>query len=323
MIRTPMTELLGIEHPIILAGMGNVSLAGLVAAVSNAGGLGVLGGGFLPPEELRREIRAVKERTDKPFAVDLLVAENMPGVNDLLRVLYEEDVRIFVSGLGNPGALVKEMKEHGMTVLAMIGNTKHARRCAEAGVDGLVAQGTEAGGHTGRVATFPLVPAVVDAVAPLPVAAAGGIGDGRGLVAALALGASAAVVGTKFVATREAAGHEAYKQRVVSATEEDTLITKGYTGKSCRVIKNPYAESWIGREAEIEPFPVQMMKNWDKMQAAVEGGDTQVGIMPAGQVAGLIHEIESAADVVRNMMTEAEQILDGLGALRAHETAKR
>ncbi len=323
MIRTPMTELLGIEHPIILAGMGNISLAEIVAAVSNAGGLGVLGGGFLPPEELRREIREVKERTSKPFAVDLLVAENMPGVNDLLRVLYEEEVRIFVSGLGNPGALVKEMKGHGMTVLAMIGNTKHARRCAEAGVDGIVAQGTEAGGHTGRVATLPLVPAVVDAVSPLPVAAAGGIGDGRGLVAALALGASAAVVGTRFVATRDAGGHEAYKQRIVSATEEDTLITKAYTGKSCRVIRNPYAESWIGREGEIEPFPVQMMRNWDKMQAAVEGGNTDLGIMPAGQVSGLIHELESATDVVNGMMAEAEEILSGLAKLRAGEPAKR
>ena len=323
MIRTPMTQLLGIEHPIILAGMGNVSLAEIVAAVSNAGGLGVLGGGFLPPEELRREIREVKERTKKPFAVDLLVAESMPGVQDLLRVLYEEEVRIFVSALGNPGSLVEEMKAHDMTVIAMIGNTKHARRCAEAGVDALVAQGTEAGGHTGRVATFPLVPAVVDAVRPLPVAAAGGIGDGRGLVAALALGASAAVVGTRFVATREAGGHETYKQRIVSATEEDTLITKAYTGKSCRVIRNPYAESWIGREAEIEPFPAQMMKNWDKMQAAVEGGDTDVGIMPAGQVSGLIHEVESAADVVRGMMAEAEQILNGLAALQVKEPAKR
>lgn len=322
MIRTQMTELLGIEHPIILAGMGNVSLAELVAAVSNAGGLGVLGGGFLPPEQLRAEIRAVKERTDKPFAVDLLVAENMPGVNELLRVLFEEDVRIFVSGLGNPGALVKEMKEHGMTVLAMIGNTKHARRCAEAGVDGIVAQGTEAGGHTGRVATFPLVPAVVDAVRPLPVAAAGGIADGRGLVAALALGASAVVAGTRFVATREAAGHDAYKQRIVAATEEDTLITKAYTGKSCRVIKNPYAESWIGREAEIEPFPVQMMRNWDKMEAAVAGGDTEVGIMPAGQASGLVHGIKSAAGVMRSMLAEAEGVLNGLAALRTGEPAK-
>ena len=323
MIRTEMTELLGIEHPIILAGMGNVSMAELVAAVSNAGGLGVLGWGFLPPEELRQEIRNTKAMTDKPFAVDLLVAENMPGVRELLQVLYEEEVRIFVSGLGNPGALVKEMKAHGMTVVAMIGNTKHARRCAEAGVDALVAQGTEAGGHTGRVATLPLVPAVVDAVRPLPVAAAGGIADGRGLVAALALGASAAVVGTRFVATREARGHEAYKQRIVSATEEDTMVTKAYTGKSCRVIRNPYAESWMGREAEIQPFPAQMLKHWDKMQAAVEGGDTEIGIMPAGQVSGLVHGIESAADVVRSMMAEAEQILDRLNALRAAEPARR
>jgi len=323
MIRTEMTELLGIEHPIILAGMGNVSMAELVAAVSNAGGLGVLGGGFLPPEELRQEIRNTKAMTDKPFAVDLLVAENMPGVRELLQVLYEEEVRIFVSGLGNPGALVKEMKAHGMTVVAMIGNTKHARRCAEAGVDALVAQGTEAGGHTGRVATLPLVPAVVDAVRPLPVAAAGGIADGRGLVAALALGASAAVVGTRFVATREARGHEAYKQRIVSATEEDTMVTKAYTGKSCRVIRNPYAESWMGREAEIEPFPAQMLKHWDKMQAAVEGGDTEIGIMPAGQVSGLVHGVESATDVVRSMMAEAEEVLDELQRLRLGEAVTR
>ncbi len=322
-MRTPMTDLLGIEHPIILAGMGNISMAELVAAVSNAGGLGVLGGGFLPPEEIRGEIRKVKELTDKPYAVDLLVAEGMPGVDDLLGVLYDEGVRIFLSGLGNPGALVKEMHAHDMTVIAMIGNTKHARRCAEAGVDGVVAQGTEAGGHTGRVATLPLVPTVVDAVRPLPVAAAGGIGDGRGLVAALALGASAAVVGTRFVATREARSHDAYKQRIVTANEEDTMITKAYTGKSCRVIRNAYADSWVGREEEIEPFPAQLFKHWDKMQAAVEGGDTDIGIMPAGQVSGLIGGVESAADVVHSMMAEAEQILGELGALRALEPAKR
>ncbi len=322
-MRTPMTDLLGIEHPIILAGMGNISMAELVAAVSNAGGLGVLGGGFLPPEEIRKEIRKVKELTDKPYAVDLLVAEGMPGVDELLNVLYDEEVRIFLSGLGNPGGLVKHLHEHDMIVIAMIGNTKHAHRCAEAGVDGLVAQGTEAGGHTGRVATLPLVPAVVDAVKPLPVAAAGGIGDGRGLVAALSLGASAAVVGTRFVASREARSHEAYKQRIVTANEEDTMITKGYTGKSCRVIRNAYAESWIGREDEVEPFPKQLFDNWDKMQAAVEGGDTDVGIMPAGQVSGLIGGVESAADIVHQMVAEADQILDELAALRELEPAGR
>src|SRR3972149_576712 len=147
MIRTPMTELLGIEHPIIVAGMRYVCLAEIVAASSNAGGAGGLRGGFLPPEELRREIREVKERTKKPFAVDLLVAESMPGVQDLLRVLYEEEVRIFVSGLGNPGSLVEEMKAHDMTVIAMIGNTKHARRCAQAGGDALLAQGAAGGGR--------------------------------------------------------------------------------------------------------------------------------------------------------------------------------
>ncbi len=175
----------------------------------------------------------------------------------------------------------------------------------------------------GNVSMAELVPAVVDVVRPLPVAAAGGIGDGRALVAASALGASAVVVGTRFVATREAHSHQAYKQRIVDANEEDTMITKAYTGKSCRVIRNKYAEDWIGREQEIEPFPAQLFRHWDKMQAAVEGGDTDVGIVPAGQVSGLIRRVESAADVVRNMMSEAEQLLDELGALRALEPAKR
>ena len=322
MIGTRMTALLGIEHPIIQAGMGSVAGSDLAAAVCNAGGLGVLGAAFCPADQLRSDIRRVKSLSDKPYAVDLLVAEGAPGMEELLKVIFDEQVPVFISGLGSPGAVVSEMHRRGMKVLAMVGTVRHARRCVDAGVDAVVAQGTEAGGHTGRVATFPLVPAVVDAVRPVPVAAAGGIADGRGLVAALALGASAAVVGTRFVATREAHGHEAYKQRIVAATEEDTVVTKVYTGKSCRVIPNSYIDGWAGREGEVERFPAQLLKNWAQMEAAIEGGDTDTGIMPAGQISGVVRSVEGAAEVVRAMMAEAEQIIAGLAAARLAATAK-
>lgn len=316
-MRTAITEMLGIEHPIILAGMGTVSSSDLVAAVSEAGGLGVLGAAFWSPGQLRDEVQRVRSLTSRPFGVDLLLAEGAPGVEEAMQVIFDEKVPVFVSGLGSPGPMVQEMHRRGMKVLAMIGNVKQAVRCAEAGVDIVVAQGTEAGGHTGRVATFPLVPAVVDAIKPIPVAAAGGIADGRGLIAALALGASAAVVGTRFVATREAHGHQNYKEGIVGASEEDTVVTRVYTGKTARVIRNPYTDQWAGREAEIDRFPIQLQKNWENVQAAVEGGETDRGMMPAGQASGVIHSIEGAADVVRSMMAEAEAVLAELAGVAA------
>ena len=313
-MRTAITEMLGIEHPIILAGMGSVSACDLAAAVSNAGGLGVLGAAFWPADHLRAEIRRTKSLTTKPFGVDLLVAEGAPGMEELVQVILDEDVPVFVSGLGNPGSLVDEMHRRGMKILAMIGNVRQAERCAASGVDIVVAQGTEAGGHTGRVATFPLIPAVVDAIRPVPVAAAGGIADGRGLAAALALGASAAVVGTRLVASRDAHGHDNYKQAIVGAGVEDTAVTRVYTGKTARVIRNAYVDEWAGREAEVDRFPIQLQKNWAKVQAAVEEGNTEVGMMPAGQISGVIHSVEPAADIVRNMVTQAEQVLASLTA---------
>ena len=309
MFRTALTETLGIEYPIIQAGMGGVARAELVAAVSNAGGMGVIGGAMFAPAALREEIRKVKDMTDKPFAVDLLLAEGMPGLAEQIEAVYEEGVPVFASGLGNPAPYVPEMHRRGMKVIAVVGNVRNARRCAEGGADIIIAQGHEGGGHTGRVATMALVPQVVDAVKPLPVAAAGGIGDGRGLVAALALGACGIWVGTRFVATYEAFGHLNYKNEIVESNEEGTVVTKAFTGKTCRVIRNKYADDWQGRENELKPFPFQLMVDGYKIDAAISRGDTEIGFMPAGQISGLIHGLDRAEDVVHAFIEEANEVL--------------
>jgi enoyl-[acyl-carrier protein] reductase II len=312
MFKTELTEKLGIQYPIIQAGMGGVATAELVAAVSNAGGLGVIGAAMMTPAILREQIAKVKDLTDKPFGVDLLLAQGWPGLDEMFQVMFEEEVPIFASGLGNPAPYAEEMHRHGMTVMAVIGAVRHARRVVEGGTDIVVAQGTEGGGHTGRIATMALVPQVVDAIAPTPVVAAGGVADGRGLVAALALGACGVWVGTRFVATTEAFGHDNYKHKIVESNEEGTQVTKCFTGKDCRVIKNRYQEQWEDRQGEIKPFPAQMMVDSEKMDGAIRRGNTDLGFMPAGQISGAIQEVKSAGEVVREVMEEAEEVLSRL-----------
>ena len=216
---------------------------------------------------------------------------------------------VFAAGLGNPKEWVPEMHQRGMKVIGVVGNVKNARRVAEGGADVVVAQGHEAGGHTGRIGTLALLPQVVDAVKPKPVVAAGGIADGRGLVAALALGACGIWVGTRFVATHEAFGHLNYKNKIVAMSEEDTVVSRAFTGKPCRVVRNKYADDWVGRDAELKPFPLQMGVDSHKLAAAIAQGDTEIGLMPAGQVSGLIHSVASAGDVVRAFIEEADEVL--------------
>lgn len=309
MIHTRLNELLGIRHPVIQAGMGGVAQWELAAAVSEAGGLGVLGGAFMSPQAIRTQIRKIKEHTSKPYGVDLLLAEGAPMVEDVMKVILEEEVPVFVSGLGSPGVWTERMHDRGMKVVALVGNAKHARRCAEAGCDIIVAQGHEAGGHTGRVPTMVVVPMIVDAVAPLPVVAAGGIGDGRGLAAALMLGAQGVLVGTRFIASAEATAHDRYKDRLVSMTEEDTIVTRSYTGKSCRVVRNLHTEEWEKTPEKIQPFPVQMMKVGERAGTAIALGEMDYGMAPAGQIAGLIHDRPTAGELLERMVGEAEELL--------------
>jgi NAD(P)H-dependent flavin oxidoreductase YrpB (nitropropane dioxygenase family) len=309
MIRTPLTERLGITYPIIQAGMGGVARAELVAAVSNAGGLGVIGAGFMSPAQLREEIRKVKDLTDKPFGVDLLLARDWPGQEEMIEVIIEERVPVFASGLGNPAPYVEALHQAGITVMAVVGTVRHARRVVEGGTDIVVAQGTEGGGHTGRIATLALVPQVVDAVAPTPVVAAGGIADGRVLVAALCLGAVGVWVGTAFLVSEEAHLDPDLKRRILEASEEDTRVTRIYTGKTARVINNPLLEEWERRGLPTHPIPYQGGFMAQFLAAARDAGRKELLMNAAGQVCGMLRQVRPAREIVEEMVAQAVEAL--------------
>ncbi|MDQ1446270.1 MAG: hypothetical protein QOI20_2734 [Acidimicrobiaceae bacterium] len=320
-MRTRLTELLGIEHPVMLAGMGGVSYSRLVAAVSEAGGFGCLGASTMQPDEMVSEIRAVRSATDKPFGVDLLTA-----ADDLLpqvKMLIDEGAKVFVAGLGVPRDVVELCHKHGVIVVNMCGKVRHATSAVAAGCDIVVAQGTEAGGHTGQVATMPLVPQIVDAVGDkVPVVAAGGIFDGRGLAAALALGADGVWVGTRFIATPEARAVVGYKDTLLDIGEDGTVVSRAYTGKTCRVVRNEYTQYFEEHPDELKPFPAQVGRassdgafhlGWDESFEA----DRNREFFPAGQGAGAIHELVPAADLVRQFVADAESAITRLTAAAA------
>ena len=243
MISTRLTELLDIEAPVMLAGMGGVSYHELAAAVSNAGGFGCLGASTMSDEVMVEEIARTAAATDKPFGVDLLTAAG--DMTDKVRAIIAGGASVFVAGLGVPRDVVEQCHDAGLLVVNMCGKVRHAVDAVAAGCDLVVAQGTEAGGHTGRVATMGLVPQVVDAVGDqVPVVAAGGIVDGRGLAAALALGADGVWVGTRFIATPEARAVSGYKDTLLNTGEDGTTVTRAYTGKTCRVVRNRYTEGF-------------------------------------------------------------------------------
>ncbi|HEY8525668.1 MAG TPA: nitronate monooxygenase [Acidimicrobiales bacterium] len=314
-LRTRLTEALQIEHPVMLAGMGGVSYHRLAAAVSEAGGFGCLGASTMSPDQIVEEMAAVRAATDKPFGVDLLTAA--PG--DLAaRVLdiAKGGASVFVAGLGVPRDVVDLCHEHGLAVVNMCGKVRHAIAAVEAGCDIVVAQGTEAGGHTGRIATLALVPQVVDAVGDrVPVVAAGGIVDGRGLAAALALGADGAWIGTRFIATPEARSVTGYKDKLLRAREDDTVVTRAYTGKTCRVLANDYTASYEAGERQAEPFPAQVLRSMQDGVNHLGGDETTPGVdperefFPAGQGVGALTEIVPAGELVHRIVDEAAATL--------------
>jgi len=367
-LHTKLCDLFGIEYPIILAGMGRTSGPALVAAVSNAGGLGVIGATYLQPEQLRDWIKKTRQLTDKPFGVDLLVPrlaaadtyeeikaqlprEHVEYVEKLkkelevpepkgtahrwmmsqelvqgqLRVILEERPAVFTAGLGLPSEIVPELHERGIKIISLVGNVRNARRVAETGADVIVAQGHESGGHTGRIGTLALVPQVVDAVSPIPVVAAGGIADGRGLAAALSLGAVGALVGTAFLACEEAsvdhislgimsqAYVDHWKQDILSATEEDASITRVYTGKTARHIKDKLIERWEEKDKfPTLPMPLQRILISDLIAGISQAGKFEYLSGMAGQIAGMLKESKSANQVVEEMVSQAAVIIKDL-----------
>src|SRR5580658_7392625 len=322
-MRTRLTELLEIEHPVMLAGMGGVSYHALVAAVSDAGGFGCLGASTMPPDTMVEEMRLVRAATDKPFGVDLLTA--MPGeMTPLVDKIIEGGASVFVAGLGVPVEVVDLCHRHGLLVINMCGKVIHARRAVDAGCDVVVAQGTEAGGHTGLVATMPLVPQIVDAVGDrVPVVAAGGIVDGRGLAAALALGADGVWVGTRFIATPEARAVLGYKDALLTTAEDGTTISRAYSGKTMRVVRNSYTAYYDEHGEELERFPAQLGRSMAEKAFHLGGDETTVEVdpsrecYPAGQGVGAIHELVPAADLVRRFVAEAEEALARAAAVSA------
>ena len=313
-MRTRLTEMLGIEHPVMLAGMGGVSFARLVAAVSDAGGFGTLGAATMTTEELGAEMQQVRDLTAAPFGVDLLAAlpERMvAGAQEIVK----GGASLFVAGLGVPREIIEVLHDGNVLVASMCGKVRHAIAAVEAGCDFVIAQGTEAGGHTGTVATFPLVPQIVDEVGDrVPVVAAGGIFDGRGLAAALALGADGVWIGTRFIATPEARTVPGYKEALIRTPEDGTVISRGFTGKTLRAVRNEWTQYIEEHPEELRPFPEQMMRAVNA-HALHLGGDETADVdpdkecYPAGQGVGAIDALVPAGDLVRQIVEEAERAL--------------
>ncbi len=368
-LHTSLCDMLDIEYPILSAGMGPNTLSeevgapvDLVVAVSEAGGMGVLGASGYSLDELREAIHEIRARTDKPFGVDLLLPKNiadmagmglegasevplsqllstlpqpyqdfvtklrsdldLPEVDVIVKVdtttirpkeaveiCIDEKIPLFCAGLGNPDWMVEEAHANGVKVLAITGNSKNAARMATGGIDLLVAQGSEAGGHTGRVGTMALIPPCIDAAYPVPVLAAGGIADGRGLAAALAMGCTGVWVGTRFLATDEGGAQDAIKRHIVEATDESTCISTMFTGKTLRAIRSKFHEAWEESGLTALPFPLQIFVSSALFGSFIEANkDEYIGGF-AGQASGMIHEIKPAGEVLLDMVEQAADIL--------------
>ncbi|AVX30595.1 enoyl-[acyl-carrier protein] reductase II [Carboxydocella thermautotrophica] len=313
LFKTPLCDLLGIEYPIFQGGMAWVATAELAAAVSEAGGLGIIGSGHAPAEWVQDQIRQVKERTSKPFGVNVMLMS--PHVKEVMEVIVREKVAVVTTGAGNPGVYMPALKEAGIRVIPVVASVALAQRLERQGVDAIIAEGTESGGHVGELTTMALVPQVVDAVR-VPVIAAGGIADGRQFLAALALGAVGVQMGTRFMCASECTIHPAVKEQILKAKDRDTVVTGRSTGHPVRVIKNKLARQFEEMEKRCAP-PEEIEKlGVGKMRAAMIDGDVEFGSLMAGQVAAMVKKIQPAAEIIREIVQEAEAVhsrLRGLG----------
>ncbi len=306
MIRTAICDLLGIEYPIIQGGMAWVSTKELVVAVSEAGALGIIGAGNAPPDFVREQVRGVKERTRRPYGVNIPLFS--PFVDEVVRICIEEQVPVVTTGAGSPSAVIPPLKAAGIKVVPVVGGVALARRVERMGADAIIAEGMESGGHIGDVTTMALIPQVADAV-KVPVIAAGGIADGRGLVAALALGAQGIQMGTRFICTTECTAHANYKERICRAGDRSTVTSGHSLGHPVRAIRNQMTQQFL----ELEKLKVSedeiISFGTGKLRIAAVEGDTEQGTVMAGQISGLIHSVIPAAQLVQQVMNDAEAVI--------------
>ena len=311
-IRTRLCDLLDIEYPIIQGGMAWVATAELAAAVSDAGGLGLIGAGNAPPEVVRSEVHKARSLTQRPFGVNVYFLS--PFAEQVIDMLVEERVPVITTGAGNPGKYVPKIKDAGIKILSLVASVNLAKRLERAGVDGLVAEGMECGGHIGEIATMPLVPQIVDAV-KVPVVAAGGIFDGRGLVAALALGAAGVQMGTRFICAVECTVHPNYKQAVIRARDRDTVVTGGPTGHAVRVLDNRLARAFLEAEKRGASLEELEKLGTGRLRAAVVDGNVENGSVMAGQIAAMVTKVETCREIILDVMTGAERTLERMQAI--------
>ncbi|MBR1696946.1 MAG: enoyl-[Anaerovibrio sp.] len=302
----PICKLLNIKYPIFQGGMAWIGTAELASAVSNAGGLGIIGAGHMPPDILIAEIQKAKKWTDKPFGVNIMLMS--PFVKEVMQVVVDERVAVVTTGAGNPAEYLPALKEVGTKVIPVVASVALAKRLVRSGVDAVIAEGTESGGHIGDITTMALVPQVVDAV-DVPVIAAGGIGDSRGITAAIALGASGVQMGTRFVVSEECIAHENYKNLVLKAKDRSTVVTGRSTGHPVRVLSNKMTREYA--ELEAKQTPVEELEKFGagRLNLATHKGDVENGSVMIGQISGMLDEIKPVAVIM-------EELVSGLGAVR-------
>jgi enoyl-[acyl-carrier protein] reductase II len=307
MLKSPICELIGIKYPIFQGGMAWASDYNLASAVSNAGGLGIIGAGQMPPDLLVKQIRLAKENTDKPFGVNLILY--LSYINELVDAVISEGVSVVTTGAGNAGPFIKRFHDAGIKVIPVIPAVALAKRMEKAGADALIAEGMESGGHIGESTTMTLVPQVAENVG-IPVIAAGGIADFRGFAAALCLGASGIQMGTRFIATKECNVHQNWKDMIIKASDRDTVITGRPTGHPVRVLKNKLSKQFLELEEKCADIKEYEELGIGKLKAAAIDGDSDYGSMMSGQIAGIIKEEKSVKDVIEEIMQQTEEFIN-------------
>lgn len=306
-MKTRICRMLGIEYPIFQGAMAWIANASLAAAVSEAGGLGIIAGGTAPAETIRQEIRKARQMTSKPIGVNIMLLS--PHADEIARIVCEEGVQVVTTGAGTPGKYMDMWKACGITVIPVVPSVAIAKRMERSGADAVIAEGTEAGGHVGELTTMVLVPQIADAV-DIPVIAAGGIGDGRAVAAAFMLGAEAVQVGTRFLVARECTVHENYKKKVLEAKDIDTVVTGRRTGHPVRVIRNKLSRKFMELDNRLAPLEEYDKLGTGALARAVLEGDMENGSIMAGQVAALVNREQSCREIITEMMTEARELLD-------------